>query len=435
MKKSIVYLILLLAVSTTPAKGWDYINFDDGGYHVIDYITPERSPIHVDNDAPYAGTTVEIVSGGKIPLWMQGYNESKILINGGSISQGLDALDNCRVEFISGSIGQDLYAFHRSRVDISEGSIGKHYFGVDASVSNIANCTIGGDIRTNDIAVLDIFDGSIGDRIIANGNAQITFYGGDIGGDIFSGLARNGRWDINIITFVGVDFAINGNPVNYGDLASDYAVPGTEPFWGDSCMTGVITGTLANGDTLNNTFYLVDDADITFITAPEPVIEVAVDIKPGSCPNPLNVRSKGVLPVAILGTEDFDVKAIDVASIRLAGVGPDRSGYEDLAAPVSDTNDCDRITDGPDGFPDLILKFETQRIVEAIGDVNNGDEVQLELIGVLFNETPIEGADYILIRGRHKPINPADINKDGVVNAADFAIFTQNWLQSSIVDD
>jgi len=435
MKKCIVYLILFLAVLTNPVKGWDYINFNDGGYHVIDYITPEKSPIHVDKDAPGVGTTVEIIPGGEVLLWMQGYNESKIIINGGSIDDSLDALDKCRVEFISGSIGEDLYAFHESRVDISEGSIGKHYFGVDASVTNIANCTIGGDIRANDIAILDIFDGSIGDRIIASGDAQITFYGGDIGGDIFSGLARNGRWDISITTFVGADFAINDNPVNSGDLASDYAVPGTEPFWGDSCMTGVITGTLANGDTLNNTFYLVEYADITFITAPGPAIEVAVDIKPGSCPNPLNVRSKGVLPVAILGTEDFDVKAIDVASIRLAGVGPDRSSYEDVAAPISNSNGCNCITDGPDGFLDLTLKFETQRIVEAIGDVNDGDEVQLELIGVLFDDTPVEGADCILIRGRHKPLNAADINKDGVVNAADFAIFTQNWLQSSIVDD
>ncbi|NIS51734.1 MAG: hypothetical protein GWN00_33020 [Aliifodinibius sp.] len=365
---------------------------------------------------------------------MQGYNKSKIIINGGSIGDGLDALDYCQVEFTGGSIGDDLYAFHRSRVDIYEGSIGKHYFGVHASVTNIANCTIGGDIRASDIAIVDIFDGSIGNRIIANGEAEITFYGGDIGGDIFSGLSRNGDWDMNIITFAGTDFAVNGNPVNYGDLASDYAIPGTEPFWGDSCMTGVITGTLANGDTLNNTFYLVEYGDITFIAGPEPAIEVAVDIKPGSCPNPLNVNSKGVLPVAVLGTEDFDVKAIDVASIRLAGIGPARSSYEDVAAPVSDTNGCNCITDGPDGFLDLTLKFETKRIVEAVGDVNDGDQVQLELIGVLFDETPIEGADCILIRGRHKPINPADINKDGVVNAADFAIFTQNWLQSSIVD-
>ena len=175
--------------------------------------------------------------------------------------------------------------------------------------------------------------------------------------------------------------------------------------------------------------------DIDLAITPHSV-EVAVDIKPQSCPNPLNVKSKGILPIAILGTDDYDVITIDPTSIRLAGVEPLRSGYEDVATPVSDSNDCNCMTtESPDGFLDLTLKFETQRIVEAIGDVNDGDVLELPLTGVLSDETPIEGADCILIRGRHKPINPADINKDGVVNAADFAIFTQNWLQSSIVDE
>ena len=168
----------------------------------------------------------------------------------------------------------------------------------------------------------------------------------------------------------------------------------------------------------------------------ELVIEyIAVDIKPRSCPNPLNVKSKGVLPVAILGSEDFDVNTIDPTSIRLAGVEPLRSGYEDVAAPVLDANDCNCTENGPDGLLDLTLKFKTQRIVQAIGEVNDGDVLTLPLTGVLFDETPVEGADCILIRGRHKPINPADINKDGVVDVADFAIFAQNWLQSSIVEE
>jgi hypothetical protein len=50
--------------------------------------------------------------------------------------------------------------------------------------------------------------------------------------------------------------------------------------------------------------------------------QVPINIKPGSCPNPLNVKNKGVLPVAILGMEEFDVPMIDVASIRLEGVAP-----------------------------------------------------------------------------------------------------------------
>ncbi len=168
---------------------------------------------------------------------------------------------------------------------------------------------------------------------------------------------------------------------------------------------------------------------------PPPVISVNIDIKPGSCPNPLNVKSKGVLPAAILGTEDFNAAEIDVASILLEGVSPIRSNIEDVATPVSDSNDCNCIEEGPDGYPDLVLKFKTCEILQAIGDVNDGDVLKLELTGVLYDERQIEGADCVLIRGKHKPFNKADFDKDGVVNTIDFAIFTQQWLQSSIVED
>jgi len=159
-------------------------------------------------------------------------------------------------------------------------------------------------------------------------------------------------------------------------------------------------------------------------------IQVSVDIKPQSCPNPLNIKSKGVLPVAILGSEDFDVTTIDIASIRLADVAPIRSSCEDVATPVPDTNDCNCTEEGADGYLDLTLKFKTQEIVQALGEVVNGEVLFLTLTVELSDGTSIEGADCIVIRGRHKPINPADINKDGVVNAVDFAIFAQNWLQS-----
>jgi hypothetical protein len=177
-----------------------------------------------------------------------------------------------------------------------------------------------------------------------------------------------------------------------------------------------------------------DVADSTLIIIPKPATIVAVDIKPGSCPNPLNVKSKGVLPVAILGSEDFDVYSIDIASIRLADVAPIRSSYEDVGTPLVDANECECSTEGPDGYLDLTLKFETQMIVEAIGEVNHGDELVLELTGVLSDETPIEGSDCIVIRGKHKPPNRADFNVDGIVDMADFAAFAENWLQLSIVE-
>jgi hypothetical protein len=115
------------------------------------------------------------------------------------------------------------------------------------------------------------------------------------------------------------------------------------------------------------------------------------------------VKSKGVLHVAVLGISEFDVTEIDAASIRLAGVGPIRFAYEDVAAPVSDANDCNCTAAGPDGFVDLTLKFDTQSIVEAIGEVSEGELIKLELTGALLDESTIEGTDCILIVGTSKP--------------------------------
>ena len=181
-----------------------------------------------------------------------------------------------------------------------------------------------------------------------------------------------------------------------------------------------------------------DIAETTLTILPKPAVQVSVDIKPGGCPNPLNTKSSGVLPVAILGTADLDVTTIDPTSILLAGVQPLRSSLEDVGTPLVDANDCDCTNLGPDGLIDLTLKFETQKIVETIGEVNHGDIRELQLTGILYDpapyETPIEGADCIVIKGRHKPINVADVNKDGVVNVLDMTIFAQNWLESSIVE-
>ncbi len=161
---------------------------------------------------------------------------------------------------------------------------------------------------------------------------------------------------------------------------------------------------------------------------------VGLDIKPGSCPNPVNVQSNGILPVAILGSEDFDAHTVDIASVRLAGVEPIRSSHEDVTAPVADANDCGCTTAEPDGHIDLTLKFKTQDIVAAIGEVNDGDVLTLAIKGVLFDGTPISGEDCVRIIGKFKPINKADINKDGVVNMIDMMLISENWLQSSILE-
>ena len=98
-------------------------------------------------------------------------------------------------------------------------------------------------------------------------------------------------------------------------------------------------------------------------------ISVAPDIKPESCPNPLNIKSQGVFPAAILGTEDFDGTQVDPASVRLVGLAPAPSAIEDVATPfkpfTGKENVLDCNGDGPDGHIDLtwsstLRKFSKQ---------------------------------------------------------------------------
>ncbi len=141
-----------------------------------------------------------------------------------------------------------------------------------------------------------------------------------------------------------------------------------------------------------------------------PTIELSVyvDIKPGSCPNPLNLKSKGVLPVAILGTEDFDVTTIDPATIILTregyeetGVSPLRWAYEDVATPFEgELCECHDLNG--DGYLDLTIKFDTQELVSALNlDEVAGDTIPLIVAGLLKEEeggTPFKGQDCVRIK-------------------------------------
>ena len=131
-------------------------------------------------------------------------------------------------------------------------------------------------------------------------------------------------------------------------------------------------------------------------------IEVPVDIKPTSCPNPLNTTDQGTLSVAILGTDSFDVTQVNVSTVQLEGVSPVRSSLEDVATPFVPFTcrmDCntDCTTAGPDGFPDLSLKLNTQAVVAALGAVTDGECRVVKLTGNLVDGTPIEGEDVVII--------------------------------------
>jgi hypothetical protein len=135
-----------------------------------------------------------------------------------------------------------------------------------------------------------------------------------------------------------------------------------------------------------------------------------LDIKPGSCPNPFNTKAHGRLPVAVLGTEAFDVTQIDVTTLALEG--PDGAAYPiwnrlgDVATPFEgELCDCHEL--GADGFTDLKLQFMRPDVTAILGSVDDGDMIQLTLTGDLVDGTEFEASDCIWVLKKGKQLEDA----------------------------
>jgi hypothetical protein len=91
-----------------------------------------------------------------------------------------------------------------------------------------------------------------------------------------------------------------------------------------------------------------------------------IDIKPWSDPNSINSKSKGVIPVAILGSDIFDVTTVDVTSL---GFGPgDAEPVHDLTDPIVYADHLQDVN--LDGYLDLVCHFKTQESGLAKGDTD-----------------------------------------------------------------
>jgi hypothetical protein len=104
------------------------------------------------------------------------------------------------------------------------------------------------------------------------------------------------------------------------------------------------------------------------------LLTVSIDIKPDSELNVVNPRSKGVLKVAILTTENFDASTVDAGSIRFGQGAAEPVRYR--------LDDVDY-----DGDYDLVLKFRTQETEIACSDV------EATLTGQTLDGVQITGTD------------------------------------------
>ena len=175
------------------------------------------------------------------------------------------------------------------------------------------------------------------------------------------------------------------------DAYPDYAALVAAHYFGEPGFDGV--------GTPPSMFDELDEATIIIAR------RIPLYVKPGSCKNPVNVKSQGVIPVVVMGTDLVDLTTIDPSKVTLEGVLPSHWAWDDVGGPIEpadgfEESDCSA-TEIPDGFMDLVLKFSTQEVIAAIAPVEDGDRIVLTLLGET-EEYPVLGQDVITIlkRGR-----------------------------------
>ncbi len=116
----------------------------------------------------------------------------------------------------------------------------------------------------------------------------------------------------------------------------------------------------------------------TYTATQSVVMEVHIDIMPGTDPNPINPNSMGTIPVAILSTPDFEPTAeVDKTSLTFGATGDETSLSK--CTVNEDVNF--------DGRDDVVCKFNTQDSGFQTGNTEG------TLRGILLDGTPFKGRD------------------------------------------
>jgi hypothetical protein len=120
-------------------------------------------------------------------------------------------------------------------------------------------------------------------------------------------------------------------------------------------------------------------SDVEYALVTVKRIPVPIDINPGGYPNAINIRNKGLIPVAILNDPTWtpyyiDPSMVNPVTVKFMDADPVRWVLEDVDY---------------DGDSDLLLHYETRETSIVIGDT------EAWIFGDLFDQRQIEGVDDI----------------------------------------
>jgi len=157
---------------------------------------------------------------------------------------------------------------------------------------------------------------------------------------------------------------------------------GTVDYWIDDVR--VWSNNNISPESFEDIYLAAQVSTVTFIDyqvgmdyrAPQSVVEIGIDIKPGGNPNSINLKSRGVVPVAVMTNDEFDASTINPETVCFASAAGVRWTIEDIDF---------------DGDMDLLFHFKTQDLhLEK-------DSTEATLTGITYDGQVIEGTDTVKI--------------------------------------
>jgi len=242
-----IFLVVLFFALLSTSKLFGVITYNDGKEHVIQNVVNDAILIE-HNDFWNKTTSLIVQNSGAINGQVIAYDDSYFEMRDNAYVQDFVGKDDSRSNIYNGEL--DFRLENRSCLDFWGGQVLSNITLSSSSQLLIHGGTSNGHLYAYDSSNIKIFGGIFEGYLYSTGNSEANIYGGTFNDEFIAGFDST-------ITIHGSNFEVDGWAAPYGIY---------ESFHGDAILTGI----LANGDSVNTTIQVRDDAQLILAPIPEP---------------------------------------------------------------------------------------------------------------------------------------------------------------------